>query len=470
MQELTTTSMSVRLPPHRDIPMSTRVASVIDHPVFQRLRRVRQLGPLSLIYPGATHTRFEHSVGVYGLVLDYLRALLQDERADVLTEQDLETCMLAGLLHDLGHYPFAHSLETSHTGALRPPRHEELAADLIYGRLAYGSEQHSALASLIEQHFTVTAEDVIALISKPSHAHATPGRRLAASVISSGMDADKSDYLERDAHHMGLPYGEQFDRARMLSTMVIHPHGDQIALSMRGRMAAESFVFARYSMFSEAYWHHTARAVSAMVEEALRDIQRDGAWGQDSLKQDIITQDDTQFLDAMHVRAKTGSAADALLSRLRAGQRQLHKRVLTLTLAFAEPSLRTAYDRLYVLSQAQIDTARTTLRGVVQSIIGRKLETWELLIDTPPRDKDKVESIAMVRGGIAQPLAYSSQIVRGIETDFIKVVKKIRVFVSPEVREALLQKMSRAALEERFVDAILHMRIVDKNQPDLFHL
>src|SRR5690554_4182049 len=127
-------SGSIRLPPRRDVPLSARIVEVIDHPVFQRLRRVRQLGPLALIYPGATHHRFEHSVGVYGLAIEYLQALLRDPLAKSLTEADLLTCLLGALLHDLGHYPFAHSLEASHVGDLKPPRHEVLASELLYGR------------------------------------------------------------------------------------------------------------------------------------------------------------------------------------------------------------------------------------------------------------------------------------------------------------------------------------------------
>lgn len=468
LEEFSSGVTSVRLPPRRDVPLSGRITDVIDHPVFQRLRRVRQLGPLSLIYPGATHSRFEHSIGVYGVAIEYLRALMRDPLAASLTAADIQVCLLAALLHDLGHYPYAHNLEASHTGGVEMPRHEELAADLIYGRLQVADGVGETLASLIERRFDVSADEVIGLIAAPASSHHRPERRLVASVISSGIDADKSDYLERDAHHMGLPFGEQFDRQRMLSTLVVHPHEDRIALTMSGRMAAESFVFARYAMFSEAYWHHTARAVAAMVEEALRDVYRQTPWEHDAFVETIIQQDDEQFLNAMRERARPHGAADALLSALTGGHRRMYKRILTLTLAYSDPSLRTAYDRIYVLDREQLDRLRRKLCVVIETVIGRSVKPWELLIDTPPRDKDHVEPIDVVRDGIIEPLADRSQVVRGIASDFVKVVKKIRVFVSPEIRDAIDDQVPRRMLERRLVEAILDFRVETTPQQQLF--
>lgn len=467
IEEFSSGTNSVRLPPRRDVALSTRITQVIDHPVFQRLRRVKQLGPISLIYPGATHTRFEHSIGVYGVALDYLRALLRDPLSSSLTEADIQACLLGALLHDLGHYPYAHNLEASHIGGVQMPRHEELAADLLFGRLPVDRGER-ALASVIEEHFDVTADEVVGLIATPASSHRRPERRLMASVISSGIDADKSDYLERDAYHMGLPFGEQFDRARMLSTLVVHPNEDRIALTMSGRMAAETFVFARYAMFSEGYWHHTARAVAAMVEEALRDIRRHKVWEPELMVRDIIVQDDEEFLEAMREQAQPGSAAEHLLCALTRGQRRMYKRVLTLTLAYADPSLRTAYDRIYILERAELDGLRRALCSVIEAIIGRRLELWELLIDTPPRDKDHVEPIDVVRDGVIEPLAERSQIVRGIASDFVKVVKKIRVFVAPEVRASIDAQVPRRMLERRLIETILDYKVCPTPQQQLF--
>lgn len=455
--ELSELSSTVRLPPMRDVVVSERVARLIDHPAFQRLRLVRQLGPLHWIYPGATHTRFEHSLGVYGLSLEYLRALLRDPQASSLTEADICVGFLAALLHDIGHYPFAHSLEATHVGGIDPPRHEELAEAFVMGRVpAWQGGGTRTLAQDIEHGFGVPVEDVLQAIRWKPRAHARPERRLVATVVSSGMDADKADYLERDALHMGLPFGAQHDRQRLLSALMIHPEGDRIALAQRGRTAAESFVFARYAMFSEGYWHHTARAVASMVEEAMRDLRAQGVVQGEAFQDLLLQLDDDRLLEHLCGRAHEGSAAAALLRGLTRGQRRLYKRVLTLSLAYDDVPLQTAYDRVFYLDAAQVAMLREVLRGVVERHVGRRLQPWELLIDTPPRDKDHVEDIDLVSSrGSVQALSQSSQIVRGVASDFVKVVKKIRVFVAPDVRETLVERGTQEALRRALVEAIL---------------
>lgn len=467
--ELSDVSSTIRLPPMRDVAISERLGRLIDHPSFQRLRHVRQLGPLHLIYPGATHTRFEHSLGVYGLSVDYLRALLRDPQGSSLTEADIVVCFLAALLHDIGHYPFAHSLEATHIGGLNPPRHEALAEALVLGRLTEWCPAGTpTLAQEIERGFGVPVEDVLQAIRCKPQTHARPERRLVATVVSSGMDADKADYLERDALHMGLPFGAQHDRQRLLSALMIHPEGDRIALAQRGRTAAESFVFARYAMFSEGYWHHTARSVASMVEAAMRDLHGQGVLQGAAFQDLLLRLDDDRLLEHLCAKAKDGSAASALLGGLTRGQRRLYKRVLTLSLAYDDVALQTAYDRVFYLNAVQLDALRAALRVVVQRAAGRRLAPWELLVDTPPRDKDHVEDIDLVSSrGTVQALSRSSQIVRGVASDFVKVVKKIRVFVAPEVRASLGDSAAQERLRVALVDAILAFSADEDPQPRL---
>lgn len=468
IQELTDSYATLRLPPARDVAMSRRVASIVDHPHFQRLRRVRQLGPIQLVYPGATHTRFEHSIGVYGNVLDYLRALLADPNvAQSMSEADIVVAFLAGLLHDIGHYPFAHSLEATHVGGLHPPRHEDLAEHLIFGTLP-GSKGPS-IATEIERGFGVDAAEVVALIRQKPEQHPAPMRALVATIISSAIDADKADYLERDAHHMGLPYGALQDRGRMLRALVAHPDGRRIALRNHGRMAAESFLFARYALFSEGYWHHTARAVASMVEAALRDyLQQSQLEGQE-LTPMLVHLDDERFLETIAERAQEGSAAHALLSALTSDRRALHKRLLTLSRAYDDVAIRSAYEKVYALDAAGLEQLRQLLAEVVGQRLGRSLAPWELLIDTPPRDKDRMEDVDIVdsRGAVSS-LAQGSQVVRGIAGDFAKVVKKIRVFVAPDIRNSLRVQGLDAETQAAALDAIMRFDASAAEQPSLF--
>ena len=202
----------VRLPELDNVAITRRVARVIDHPHFQRLRRVRQLGPTAWVYPGATHTRFEHSLGVYGTTTRYLNALLGHAHVrDGLEEEDLCTALMAALLHDVGHYPFAHMLEAVHHAGFDTPRHEDLAAEIIRGQAAGLTPTTETIAGLLKREMGVDPERVIQLIVSKRGALQRPVDRLLQSIISSAIDADKMDYLWRDSVHLGVPYGRGYD-------------------------------------------------------------------------------------------------------------------------------------------------------------------------------------------------------------------------------------------------------------------
>ena len=142
----------VRLPELQNVPVTPAVLEIIDHPHFQRLRRVRQLGPTHLVYPGATHSRFEHSVGVYGTVIRYLRSLLQRESVRAsLDEVDVRTVLMAGLLHDIGHYPFAHTLEALHHQGADTPRHEDVGCLVIAGQGPGLASAGPSIAALLDE-------------------------------------------------------------------------------------------------------------------------------------------------------------------------------------------------------------------------------------------------------------------------------------------------------------------------------
>lgn len=462
---------SVRLPELRQVGLSPAIRDIIDHPDFQRLRSVRQLGPTHLVYPGAVHTRFEHSLGVYDLAGQYLRALVRDPNvASSLTEGDLQTCVLAALLHDLGHYPFAHSLEAVHLPGQDTPRHEDLGARILMGEFCPPGEK--SIASLIGTHFQTTGEEVLSLFVRKPREQETPARRLMATVISSGIDADKADYLERDSIHMGVTYGRNYDRARFLDSLCAHPDGDRIAVSSKGKVAAEIFVFCRYTMFSEAYWHHTVRAASAMVEHALADHRARHRPERVDLERMLLEGSDDAFLSRVLAMSPEGSAAHALLAALTGGRRALHKRVLTLNRVSTDARYPAAYDRVYGLNAEQRERLRGSLHALIEEAVGESLPIEALIIDTPPRDKDRTETtdVVSIRDGVAKAtrLEDLSRVVLGIATDFTKVVKKIRIFLRPDVRDRLAESGQLPEIRQALLERILHFEPEPVRQQSLF--
>lgn len=448
----------LRVPPATNVVLTPRVAAVVDHPAFQRLRQVLQLGPTHMVYPGATHTRFEHSLGVYHTAIQYLKHLLEIPAfADIVTEEDMMTVLAAALLHDLGHYPMAHSLEALHLKGNDTPRHEDLAGDIIRGEIQAWRGQRP-IGEILAEEWRIDPERAIALFTQSRRTMTKDKDALLASIISSGIDADKMDYLARDSHHMGVPYGRQTDRHRLLDSLTVAGDGRSLALTNKGLLPAEMFIFSRYTMFSEAYWHHTVRSVSAMIEAALADLQAEGHLGGDrhALAEDLLARGDAQLLEWLFTLSPEGSQAHALLSGLTRQRRGLYKRVLTLSGLFREPRTDQAYAHLKTMDNASLRQLVEATRQAIADDLGVHIAPGELILDTPPRDKDHLEDVEVVFPALAghrvRRLTDISGVVKALSADFLRVVKKTRLFVAPQHAQAL--RARQAELEPLFLSLI----------------
>jgi HD superfamily phosphohydrolase len=245
----------VRDPLWNNIRLDPEALAVVDTPAVQRLRYVRQLGHAFLVYPGATHTRFEHALGTYHLARRVLAQLDEPEgggrRPDPAEGLRVR---LAALLHDIGHYPFSHSLEEAGL-----PHHEDLAArHLTTGPLAAALERLGA-----------PAPTLLPLIQGAGRgANASP----LAGIVAGSLDVDKLDYLTRDATMCGVPYGViDVDRLLTSLTLADGPDGRPVlALHAKGLAALESLLFAKYQMYRNVYWHHAVRSATAMFKRLVR--------------------------------------------------------------------------------------------------------------------------------------------------------------------------------------------------------
>jgi HD superfamily phosphohydrolase len=449
----------VRLPELRNVALTRRVLSLVDHPDFQRLRLIRQLGPTHLVYPGAVHTRFEHSLGVYDAVRRYVNTLLQDPPfVEAVGEEDVLALLAAALLHDVGHYPLAHNLEALARKGEETPRHEDMAVRILRGDLTLDPGR-PPLGEILRREWRLDPERVGALIGKPWEEQANSTDRILASILSSPIDADKMDYLERDSIHMGVPYGRNWDRERFLSSLLLSPERDRIAVSDKGRVSAEIFVFGRYTMFSEAYWHHTVRAASAMAERALSDWRARTGISMEELVRLLFQSSDDSLIAHVHSTAPAESRARRLMQGLLGGHRRLYKRAVTLSLVHLDPRRRAGFEMIYRMTSAEVTRLEGRVLRRLASASGTPLRDGDVIVDTPPVGKDRLGVIPVVLGkGEARkavPLDQISMIVRGIAEDFAKVVKKIRVFLDPDALASLRAGMGAAALENAILEEVL---------------
>lgn len=232
----------IRDPVHKDVFLTELEMNLVDSSVFQRLRRIKQLGVTNLVYPSANHTRFEHSIGathIAGRIAERLEL-----------EADSEVLRAAALLHDLGHGPLSHTSEELLERYLNHS-HEDITLQLI---------KKGEIGDLLSSS-TINSSEVVSVLSKKSG---------LSGLISGDVDVDRMDYLARDAYHTGVAYGV-IDVDRLVNTLDLVD--EQLVVTTRGLRAVEGLLVARFLMTPTVYLHRTSRIVDAMflrlIEKAI---------------------------------------------------------------------------------------------------------------------------------------------------------------------------------------------------------
>ena len=239
------------------------VLALIDTEDFQRLRNITQLGYVHLVYPGARHSRFEHSLGVYHLAKQFLARLLDSVPPLELDDEDVRVFIAATLLHDIGHYPFSHTLEE-----LMPffVLHEDRARQII-------EDRDGAIYRVLKEQFQIDPVRVANVIDYENKNREIPAADLLlANILSGTLDPDKIDYLLRDSMFCGVPFGESVNRDRLAASIKFDPERKQLAITSKGVSAVEALVFTNYLMYRNVYWHHAVRSASAMFKRSVQEI------------------------------------------------------------------------------------------------------------------------------------------------------------------------------------------------------
>ena len=305
-------SLVIRDPVWNTIRLDPIAVAIVDTAAFQRLRYIRQLGVAHLVYPGATHTRFDHALGVYHLAVRALQILRSGRAVPDEVWEDARLIPYAALLHDIGHYAFSHALEE-----LEPERiagdHEEVSA-----RFFDSAELKTALAPLGDG----AAEEIFRIIKGE-------GDNALRGLVSGSLDLDKMEYLRRDARFCGVPYGE-VDVERLLQGLVLLQDpvtgAWEVGVRLKALSTLESLLFSKYQMFRTVYWHHAVRAGTGLYKRIVETAVEAGLLS----PLDLVGPTDEELLYELGRRARAASGpvaarlAEQWLPALR--ERRLPKR------------------------------------------------------------------------------------------------------------------------------------------------
>ncbi|TMV44260.1 HD domain-containing protein [Paenibacillus mesophilus] len=225
--------------------------NLINTKEFQRLRRIRQLGTSFMTFHGAEHSRFSHSLGVYEVARRIISQFERNRYDDWPSEERL-LCLCSALLHDIGHGPFSHSVEK-----VFGTHHEDWTC-----RLVLGDTEVNRVLTEADPELPQKVSDVICK---------SYGKEIVVGLISSQLDADRMDYLLRDAYYTGVHYGT-FDLERILR--VIRPHKGHIVVKESGMHAVEDYLMSRYQMYWQVYFHPVTRSSEIVLRKIFERAKR----------------------------------------------------------------------------------------------------------------------------------------------------------------------------------------------------
>lgn len=387
----------IRDPLWNNIRLDDEALRLLDSEPFQRLRYVRQLGHAFLVYPGATHSRFEHALGTYHLTRRVLSLLFERGELDATAKDERRLVSMAALLHDIGHYPFSHSLEEAGF-----PTHEALAESWL--------ARPAMKEILAKTGIANVSEAVLQLIMGQS-------KLSLGGLISGSLDLDKIDYLTRDARMCGVPYGTvDVDRLIHSITLLDTDAGRTTGIHEKGISALESLLFAKYQMYRNVYWHHAVRSATAMFKRLVRTALKD-----DDLNVEQIGQCTDESLMAL-LRETDSPLAEKL------GQRRLYKRSVEVPAAGLDIDFGDWISEDPDLCE--------TVEDQMADDLG--LAAGELLIDLPSKPSMLAADLPVLRrdGSIIHlgtPEGDSLMGIHGIAEQLHTNARKLRVFAAKHI-------------------------------------
>ena len=315
---------------------------ILDCPPIQRLRAIAQLSFVDRIYPGANHTRFEHTLGVATLVSRAMESLcekqekLGHQKLVKISKDDIITAKLAAYFHDVGHLPFSHALE--------PLFHKRLEEDYGHCGMTHGKHKPHELIGfqIIKSRYF---RELVRRVNRLCNTNVNVGlvadiamgtnsvpvqKSFMKELIHGDLDCDRMDYLVRDAYYCGVPHG-QVDPARVIETFILEERqgGLHIGILYSGLPSVEAMYFSRSTMYITVYLHHTSRIIEGMILRAVKALTSKKQLSLPSL----LLHDDSSLLELM--RASRNPLALAFSQRL--AFRRFFKRLFEIKLSEIPP-------------------------------------------------------------------------------------------------------------------------------------
>lgn len=407
---------TVRDPLWRDIPLSKGFKALFTSRPMQKLNRIKQLGPAYLVYPGAVHTRLDHSLGVFHasrlIILSLLAQMRKGKIAPILTEEGINALLASAMLHDMGHFPYAHALKD-----VVSEEHEALGAQII--------ENDSELRDIIEKQIGASVETVCAIIDTDRDCDDKEVGFLR-TILSGTLDPDKLDYLSRDALFCGIPYGIQ-DAAYIIRNLSIVDEHLPIGMPIEAIGAVEHLLFAKYSMFRNVYWHHGTRGATAMIKKAVQLGIAEGYFSEENL----YGQDDESF--ASLFVPFHGTSSEQLFRAVRDNRLLVQKAAVP----FQEnPVHQRLYDDKGFRERLETDIFKDLAKTY------KKLQPHEVIIDIPENVSFESDIPILLKDGSVLPFSQVDELFTAdVVKTFTASLRKIQLYTPEGIDSSIARRI-----------------------------
>jgi len=386
-------TVPVRDPLWKHIYMTKGHRDIINHEDFRFLDGLRQLGPASNLYPGAIHTRLNHSIGVFNLARQMIKAIIISEKCPPLTLDGVKAFLCAALLHDIGHFPHAHALQD-----FPLKDHEELSGSII---------REGSIREIIKDSANTDPDLTAAIIDRKNEYSGNSEIIFFRNLLSSPVDPDKLDYLNRDAYFCGVPYGIQ-DIDFVISQ--IYPTKNGIAISEKGTSALENVLFSKYLMYKSVYWHKSVRISTALIRKSIYE----------ALKHDLLDKEKLYRMNDHDFHKFCSDSDEEILNLVTKAESPWNFKVVE----------DVCFDKNLKFHQKLTDTdyksqIEESINGKISGITGTKLGKYDVLIDVPSK--------------ISFELPFESDTVftRPVVDGFTDSLRRIRLIVPAEVAKII---------------------------------
>jgi len=466
-------SQMIPLPVWRGVPVGSPVLAVINTRVYQRLRQIKQLSFCDWYFPGATHTRFEHSLGVFAAAKKAIDALVHNrEFRNRFSEENIHSFLLAALIHDLGHYPYAHVLEqyvASHFSRDKTisniVSHYQNTLDIFSTDSELKNVTNSKWGEgVYEQAIRILKKDMPVL----------------SDLLDGPIDCDKIDYLSRDAWHCGIAYGQGLDYTLLLNSYCCVQQGTQLGVTTNGVSAAGGLMVLQDQMLSEVYWHKYSRAVICMFHAILAGIIKED---KDKLEEisarlKLCNNEESAIIKVILPEIQKASQPERVKQQLKKLlEMHLKPRFADIYLSIAEykqtdrppayahlqqsiyrsivPGANLSESATYVpVNWENVIVLRTSFTEVLkEKNIETDMARFDLIVDVPfGKTQHRQIYVLDDYGGPDIPITEISHLKRTIFDEPALYLSTVRVYISPALREKIgssLQSVIMAA-EENF--------------------